>query len=256
MSAEAYTIVFNGDLIDGHEPAEVQARLASLLKLDLEKVKTLFSGKRVILKRTHDKSEAVKYAKALKRVGADVKVKVTQASPAVDSDRRTAKLEAANPAATMLEGAAASRTDSSAISLAPNVGALFDPIPATPAPDLNLGQYSLADNDGSFIVDPAEIIEIELDLSTYTIAENDGRDLFESEDVTKPNVDIPDFGLAEPGALLETLQEGKEILSPDTKGMTLAMAGADLLEEDGKQSEPAPRKPDTSGMNLVPDFDS
>ena len=56
MSAKTYVIVFKGDVVDGHEPAAVQAQLGRLLKLDPQKVKALFSGKQIILKRTPDKA--------------------------------------------------------------------------------------------------------------------------------------------------------------------------------------------------------
>ena len=76
MSSETYVIVFAGNVTEGHETAAVRSQLARLLKVDKKKVEELFSGKRIILKRTSDKSEAVKYGKALKQVGADIKIKV------------------------------------------------------------------------------------------------------------------------------------------------------------------------------------
>ena len=233
MSSETYAILFKGGVVDGHDPAAVQAQLAKLLKLNPQKTKALFSGKQIILKKTADKAEAAKYGKALKKAGADVKIRVIQTEAGVASNSIESKHVATEPGPAQPEAPAAEtaeRTiDTSSITLAPNVDNLFDPVPVAEAPDL--------------------------DLSEYAVAENDGSDLFEAEEVATPDIDVPDFGLDEPGAVLETLQEDKEILSPNTMGMTLAIAGADLIEEDEKPTEPPPRTPDTSGINLIPNFD-
>ena len=233
MSSETYAILFKGGVVDGHDPAAVQAQLAKLLKLNPQKTKALFSGKQIILKKTADKTEAAKYGKALKKAGADVKIRVIQAEAGVASNPIESKHVATEPGPAQPEAPVAEtaeRTiDTSSITLAPNVDNLFDPVPVAEAPDL--------------------------DLSEYAVAENDGSDLFEAEEVATPDIDVPDFGLDEPGAVLETLQEDKEILSPNTMGMTLAIAGADLIEEDEKPTEPPPRTPDTSGINLIPNFD-
>jgi hypothetical protein len=54
--------------------------------------------------------------------------------------------------------------------------------------------------------------------------------------------------------VLETLQEEKVLLNPNTMGMTLAMAGAELLEDE-PPPPPPPGAPDTSKINLVPNFE-
>ena len=294
MSTETYAIVFKGEIVEGFEAAAVQAQLAKLLKLDPNKAKALFSGKQIVLKKTADKAEAAKYGKALKKVGADVKIRIVKAEapaapaapvfqkadapvfhaaddapppvfqaadPAPAAEPAPAKpaaapasFEAAEPAATETAEAAPT-VDTSGISLAPNVGDLFDPEPAADAPELDLSEYSVAENDGSLLVEPAEEVVVELDLSEFSVAENDGSDLFDAPEAEAPNIDVPDFGLDEPGAVLETIQEEKEIVNPNTMGMSLAMAGSDLLEEDEKPKGPPPKAPDTSAINLVPNFD-
>ena len=80
---------------------------------------------------------------------------------------------------------------------------------------------------------------VELDLSEFSIKDNDGTALVEHEDEAIPPIEVPDFGLDEPGAVLETLQEEKELLNPSTIGMTLAMAGAELLEHEPPPPLPA-----------------
>jgi len=268
MSTETYAIVFKGEVVEGFEAAAVQAQLAKLLKLDPAKAKALFSGKPIVLKKTADKAEAAKYGKALKKVGADVKLRIVKAeapaepaapvfqkadapvfhaaddapSPVFQKAEPETEAEsalatpAAAPASAEAPAPAAAATaeatetvDTSGMSLAPNIGDLFDPEPEAAAP--------------------------ELDLSDYSVAENDGSDLFDAPEVEAPDIDVPDFGLDEPGAVLETLHEEKELLNPNTMGMTLAMAGTDLLEDDEKPKGPPPQAPDTSAINLVPNFD-
>ena len=225
MSSENYVILFEGKVIDGHEPAAVQAQLARLLKIDSKKATELFSGKRILLKRTSDKAEALKYGKALKQVGADIKIKVTSAATESQSDSLVAEVDKTRPAKHQPEIDQANKIETegnSSMTLAPNVGDLFDPIPTTQSANLDLSGYTILDNDGSFLVDPSETEEVDLDLSSYTVAENDGSYLYQNKKTTACEINVPDFSLAEPGSVLETIQKDKRTLSPNTEGMTLA----------------------------------
>jgi hypothetical protein len=300
MSTETYAIVFRGETVEGFEAATVQAQLAKLLKLDPKKAQALFSGKQVVLKKTADKMEATRYGKALKKVGADVKIRVIKsddAPAAPKSSRRRAKpaaekadapvFQAADdapvfqkaddapafqpaddvakadpepapvaPAADPAAAEAAPVVDTSGITLAPNEGDLFEPVPATEAPAIDLSEYEVADLDDTPLVEPAEEVVVELDLSAFTVSENDGELLVEPADEVVPVVEAPDFGLDEPGAVLETIQEEKEIVNPNTMGMTIAAAGVDLIEDEEKPPAPVPNVPDTSNIHLVPNFDT
>ena len=307
MSTETYAIVFRGETVEGFDAAQVQAQLAKLLRLDPKKAQALFSGKQVVLKKTADKAEAAKYGKALKKVGADVKIRVIKAEPqpATQSpppaqqptaSRRRRSAPAADaapvfqaaedapafqkaddaPAFQPAEGApvfakadtepepaaataakeSAATADTSGFSLAPNVGDLFDPAPEVEAPAIDLSEYEVSEMDDTPLAVPAEEVILELDLSEFSVSENDGSPLFESTAKEVPRVEAPDFGLDEPGAILDTIKEEKELLNPNTMGMTIAAAGVDLIEEDEKPPAPAPKVPDTSNIHLVPNFDS
>jgi len=320
MSSETYAIVFKGDIVEGFEAAAVQAQLARLLKIDAKKIAALFSGKQIVLKKTTDKTAAVKYGKALKKAGADVKIRVIKAAaskpapaapvsqqaeaPVLEKTEAPVPAEALVPgnaeapvlekaeapvpekaealvpekaeapvpaeaptfqkaddapavqAADTSEAAAASRViDTSSMTVAPNEGDLFEAAPEVEAPDIDLSSYSVAENDGSLLVEPAAEVVVDIDLSEFSVAENDGTPLVEPS-APVPKVEAPDFGLDEPGAVLETLVEEKELLNPNTMGMTLAMAGSDMIEEDEKPPAPTPVSPDTSKINLVPNFDT
>ena len=256
MSNETYAIVFNGGVLEGFTADAVEAQLAKLLKTDEKKTATLFSGKQIILKKTTDRAEAAKYGKALKKVGADVKIRIIKPSAADAAADVKPDPSLSKPAAALSKTAAAEtpNIDSSGISLAPNEGDLFDPVPAAVTPEIDLSSFSVAENDGGPLVEPSEEVVVNLDLSAFSVKDNDGTALVEHEDEAMPTIAVPDFGLDEPGAVLETLQEEKELLNPNTIGMTLAMAGAGLLEDE-PPPPPPPEAPDTSKINLVPNFD-
>ena len=256
MSGETYAIVFNGGIVEGFAADTVKAQLAKLLKTDAKKTSALFSGKQIVLKKTTDRAEAAKYGKALKKVGADVKIRIIKAGATAAPAKPTAappKPAAALAAETPPEPEAPV-IDSSGISLAPNEGDLFDPVPRAVTPEIDLSSFSVTENDDRPLAEPSEEVVVELDLSEFSIKDNDGTALVEHEDEAIPPIEVPDFGLDEPGAMLETLQEEKELLNPSTIGMTLAIAGAELLEDE-PPPPPPPRAPDTSKINLVPNFD-
>ncbi len=240
-----YAIVFQGEIVEGFQPISVKAHMAQLLKVDAEKMASLFSGKQIVIKRTTDKNEAAKYGGALKKIGADVKVRIIkgEAAPAKPADAKPAD---AKPADSIPE------IDTSHLSLLPNEGNIVEPSAPVAPPELDLSALQVAENNGAPLVEAKIQERRELDLSEYTVAENDGSPIVEPSTEIAPTIEVPDFGLDEPGALLETLKEEKELLNPNTMGITLAMAGSDLLEPDEKDQKPPPKAPDISSINLAP----
>jgi hypothetical protein len=268
MSDVIYAITFKGEILEGHQIISVKAHLAKLLKVGPDQMAKLFSGKQVVLKKTPDKAIAIKYGSALKKVGADVKVKVIKAAvdapaqqpakPATIPTPSSGKIPApaARPAATQakIPSPQAPQSVAGNFELAPNEGNIFDPTPETPAPEINLDALSLAEAEEGVLTEPKEEVVLDLDLSELHLAEA-GEGLLVEPEPEAPKIEAPDFGLDEPGAMLETLHEEVELVNPDTSGLTLALAGSDLLPEEEKEPEPAPEAPDTSKIHLVPNFD-
>ena len=120
---------------------------------------------------------------------------------------------------------------------------------------MDLSEYEVAENDATPLTAPAEEIIVELDLSEFSVSENDGSPLVEPVEEDTPEINVPDFGLDEPGAIIETLKEEVEALNPNTSGMTIAMAGSDMIEPEEREQGPPPVAPDTSKINLVANFD-
>tara|TARA_B110000977_G_scaffold92292_1_gene122318 strand:- start:544 stop:1410 length:867 start_codon:yes stop_codon:yes gene_type:complete len=287
MSGEIYAIVFKGAIVEGFTADAVKSQLAKLLKTDIEKTAALFSGKQIVLKKTTDRAEATRYGKALRKVGADVGIRVVKAAsrntghvPAfhtadqpptqqLTAEARSSEVsvselpesESAASKSAESKSAAAERAvsevpvvDTSGITLALNEGDLFDPVPKVASPEIDLSRLSVAENDGTPLVEPADPIVITMDLSEFSIKDNDGTALVEHPDQHISKVAVPDFSLDAPGALLETLPKEKARLHPSTTGITLAIAGAALLANEPPQP-PAPAAPDTSNINLAPNID-
>lgn len=244
MSDVVYAIVFSGEVVEGFQTFSVKAHLSQMLKADANKMATLFSGKPIVLKRTADKQEAIKYGTALKKVGADVKIKAMKAE-AAPAPKRPATPSTDAPAAPAVH-----IPDDWA--LLPNDGNnLVEPAAPPPEPALDLSAYQVAENDGSPLVSPSTFERASIDTSDLSVSENDGSPLVAPSDVEVPRVEVPDFGLDEPGAVLETLREEKVMVNPDISGLSLAEAGSDLLTDDERDRGPAPRAPDVSSLQLA-----
>jgi len=170
MADVTYAIVFSGKIVEGFQVISVNAHLAKMLKTSPEKIQTPFPGKTSAMKPAADKAEAAKYDKALKKVGADVRVKIIRSDAS----------------------AAATPIDTSNLSLVPNEGNIVEPAPPTPAPKLDLSNMSILENDGTPLVTPKEAVKVDIDVSSFSVEENDGAPLIEPKADTAPKVEAPD----------------------------------------------------------------
>jgi len=250
MTTVTYAIVFNGEIVEGFQIITVKAHLAKLLKADAEKINLLFSGKAIVLKKTQDKTEAARYGSVLRKVGANVRVKIMKHKPpqAAAPSAAPKAPTAAAPRAATTPTPTPTPTD---FSLAPNEGNLFEASPEVESLDLDLSGITLSENDGSPIVEPKIYEKRNIDLSEYSVSENDGSPLIEAAPEVE-KVQAPEFGLDAPGAILETLKEDVELLNPDTSGMSLAFPGTEILNPEEKDQGPPPKAPDTSSISLEP----
>lgn len=229
----SYAIVFNGQIIDGFQIISVKAHLAKMLKASPEKISALFSGKPVVIKRTTNKQTAIKYSIALKKVGVDVKIKITR-KEAVTTKPLPKPTQAAivttpgspsfqSPAHRSIVNLAilGSATD---FTLAENAGDLFEPIEKETPVVIKVDNIHLASNDGSPIAEPRQL---------------------------NTKVEAPAFSLDAPGAILETRKEEVLRVEPDVSSISLAFPGADLLHPDEIEAGPEPIVPDVSYIKLV-----
>lgn len=244
MSQSEFDIIFRGDIVFGHQLAEVKLKLQQLFKVDAAKVDALFTGRPVPLKRNLDEATANKYRDVLLKAGAMVEVCVSgdglaNAAPKpaaaarapalpvwtlapLGADLLPAKERPAQPAPVSI--------DTSALSLRPAEGNLVDvsevheEITAqVVVPDLGLAAL------GADLISAAEKPElplVEIELENWEIAEA-GSDLLSDEErpiVLSALVEVSDFGLAPAGSDLGQLKPKVTPVTPDISNLRLADA--------------------------------
>lgn len=235
---QEYRLVFSGEVAEGQHSAVVKKRLATVLKLDEERMNILFSGKPVVVKKATDQKTAARYQQAFQKAGARLRVlPVADASPA--STAEAEPLE--TPAAPASGGLAAMPVGSDILSdsekseVEPRAidtdhlsvqGAVF----TTSEPELeradtpNVDHISIAEL-GALLGKPGGGVQVqEIDVS---------------------------FDLAEVGALLKEADEAVQA-DPDLAQVSfeLAEVGADI---GTSKSLPPPPAPDTSHIQLEND---
>ena len=250
MSAPQFDIIFRGDIVFGHQLAEVKLKLQQLFKADAAKIDSLFSGRPVPLKRNMDEATAQKYRDALIKAGAMVEICPTDKSPAnapakpMPTREPRPVAEAKKPEWTLAPVGAdllpaqerppqpvPVQVDISALSLRPVEGNLVDvsevheEISAqVVVPDLGLAAV------GADLISADEKLElplVEIELEDWGIAEA-GSDLLTEDErpiVLPAIVEVGDFGLAPVGSDLGQLKSNVKPVTPDISGLRLADSG-------------------------------
>lgn len=237
MSTPEFDIIFRGDIVFGHQLADVKLKLQQLFKVDATKVDALFTGRPVPLKRNLDEATANKYRDVLVKAGAMVEV-----SPS-DKGTSTAAVRPAPTRATEWTLAPVGtylispltrpkpvplNIDVSKISLRPAGTNLLDAseiktmgTPSAIAPDFDIAEV------GANLVEPDEKLSlpvVEFDIADWEIAEA-GSDLLKPEEhpqVIPLVVDVSQFNLAPVGSDLGQLKPAVKAVVPDISGITLA----------------------------------
>ncbi len=71
-----YSVIFEGNISDGHQVQDVKKKLGTLFKIDEKRVDRLFAKPQVVLKKGLDYDSAQKYRHAIQNTGAVCNVKV------------------------------------------------------------------------------------------------------------------------------------------------------------------------------------
>ncbi|MEH6357606.1 MAG: hypothetical protein V7745_01350 [Pseudomonadales bacterium] len=96
MSGKDFRVTFHGEVMQGWDPDEVKANMATLFKLDpqnrqhVQKLDRLFSGRTVIIKDGLSATTAQAYVDAIAKVGGDARAKKKSGPPNNASERRLA----------------------------------------------------------------------------------------------------------------------------------------------------------------------
>lgn len=259
MNEQQYDIIFRGDIVLGHQLADVKLGLQQLFKADAAKIDSLFSGRPVPLKRGLDLNSAQKYRDALIKAGAQIELvasadanltvplivkpvisTLTAAIPVANkiSDQPSAQAQTKEslslaPVGTRLLPAEekptviTNRIDTSALSLRTEDGNLLDVseqqqnVAQVPVPDFKLAEVGadLIRADEKFLV-PL----ITLDAGDWDIAEL-GADMInadEKEIIPSRVINVPDVGLAPAGADLGQIKPILKPVVPDISRLHLA----------------------------------
>lgn len=225
MSNSEFDIIFRGDIVFGHQLADVKLRLQQLFKADAAKIDALFTGRPVPLKRNLDEATANKYRDALLKSGAMVEVCPSDKSP-VNAPVKPAAPTTAIPATP-------TRTQSPSV-VAPGA------VPVAKAPDAApaSANWTLAPVGADLLPAsqrPLQAAAVTVDISGLSLRPAEGN-LLDSGEV-KPAVDAqvlaPDLGLAAVGADLINADEKLDLplVEIELENWEIAAAGSDLLSD-------------------------
>lgn len=258
MSTPEFDIIFRGDIVLGHQLAEVKLRLQQLFKADAAKVDALFTGRPVPLKRKLDEATANKYRAALLKAGAQVAIcpsnnnttatvsksvgqsfakatpLVMPAPPLTNTLSTTSAHWSIAPAGSDLlpanqrpPVASPVVVDVTGLSLRAQDGNLLDaqelqsaPVADVVVPNLELAEVGATLSDEDHL--PLPLIDIELE--GWDIAEV-GADLLHEDErplIVPVAVGSVDFGLAPAGSDLGQLKPQVEPLNPDISSLRMA----------------------------------
>ena len=196
MSEELFEVAFSGVILEGQNPDEVKARVGQIFKANDAKLAQLFSGDRVLIKRSADEATAAKYKAVLKGAGADCEIKSLNPAP--------------EPAAEAAPAAVA-ETAATAPSASP------EPVPvSTPTRQ--------GDNDvpPPPQTDPLGITGDQIEDLPVSIAPVGSAMKEEYQEVAEPQFDTSQFDVAPVGAELTTGKKQPDPPPPDTSGISMA----------------------------------
>jgi hypothetical protein len=220
MSTPEFDIIFRGDIVFGHQLAEVKLKLQQLFKVDAAKVDTLFTGRPVPLKRKLDEATANKYREVLLKAGAQVDIYPSNSSPA----------NAVPKPVPVRQVSAVPATGNLAVTTSPPASAtshITSDAPWTLAP----AGADLLPADQR----PPAVAPVVVDLSGLSLRARDGNLLDARELKPEPvmEVVVPDLVLAEVGAtLVDEDHLPLPMIEIELDDWEIAEVGADLLHED------------------------
>ena len=241
MSDQEFDIIFRGDIVFGHQLADVKVRLQQLFKADSAKIEALFSGRPVPLKRGLDRASAEKYEEALSKAGAQVDIAPSGATrpappeqtiikPAAPALTLAQRLEIQAEADKVAAEQEAARREQAAREAALNLAAQAN----------TQSNWSLAPV-GAYLLQPSEKAAeeaITIDTSAISLRPEGGNILDASEQAPAPQAVViaPDFEVAEVGAELVSADEKMELplLELELEDWTLADLGEDLIAASEK----------------------
>lgn len=98
MTSEQHNVVFRGRIIQGADPEKVKEHICRMFRIDMEKAESLFSGKKIIVKKHADEETCRKMKLVFEKAGAECEIEkagIVDSKPAVPTGQeQTANEEA------------------------------------------------------------------------------------------------------------------------------------------------------------------
>ena len=193
MSDELFEVAFSGQIVDGANPEEVKARVGKMFKADDAKITTLFSGKRVVIKKNIDQTTATKYKAALFQAGAVGEIKPMSDGAVEISAPVTPPVEESKPAS------------------APKV-----------IPDVTFETGEWGEVEPPPLVDPLGITGDQIEDLDATLAPAGSAIRDKIEEIPEPQFDLSELDIAPVGSVIGSAKKDPEPPPPDTTGITMA----------------------------------
>jgi hypothetical protein len=192
MTDQLFEIAFSGRITDEADLETVKLQIARIFKADAERIAQLFSGNRMIIKRSVDAATAARYRGAFEKVGAICEVSAIgqpEAKP-VDSPAPTAST---SPAATIQ------------------------------APEKYVSRYPESEQiPQALLTEPLGVKGEEIPDLGADIAPVGSMMQYQIKQHPEPDIDITGFDIAPVGSNLTSGKEAETPPPPDTSGLTLA----------------------------------
>lgn len=250
MENTLYDIYFRGEIAEGQDLDTVKSRFGEVFNADEKRISLLFSGKPCLLKKGLDKEGALKYQAVLKKTGAKIIIKARSVDDAgTGNQQATAQpvKATASPAPAQAPAETTPAQNSSRAGMpAPDTAATSaQPTEAASAYGLVLAPA------GSKVINDSEKQQVQpVTVSTEHIKLASVFAQPETDDTpAPPPPDTTHISIAEAGAdLLEGYHQSLDVELPDLSHLLLDEVGVRLSEES--IDIPLP-EPDLSGFSLA-----
>lgn len=224
--ANTYNVHFAGEVITGHEPAQVREKLGKLFAADDATLDKLFSGTSRLIKKNCDRATAEKYRDAMQRAGAIAIIQPPLDAQATSTADKIAALAAAPEEGRYREEQPKAPSASAALALRPPESAVLE-------------EHERA---------PEE--QREVDTSALSVGDQ-GERLAPEPPPAPPAPDTAHLDIAPAGADIPNLPTSEAPLSPNTQDIDLAPEGTDF--SDCAAAAAPPPELDLSGIDVAPE---
>lgn len=239
---DTYRLVFRGEVIEGQHPAVVRKRLAMALKLDDERVQSLFTGNPVVVRKSVDAETAAKFQAVFKKAGARLRVQ-----PIVAADTpATGTLVTATTNAATDEPAAGGPEDWIVLPAGSYVLEPDEREPFVPRV-IDTSHFALVKMKAFAAAEEARERQ-EISAPEFEVLPVGARMSDEQTRTAAMSTPVADFELAEVGAFLGSEVEDIDVSLPANPDFDLAEPGVLILDAPGR---PTPKAPDTSHLSVI-----